>query len=254
MIYLLGHRGFVGSAIASHLQKIGADYKGLDRANYSAFKGTSCDIFINAGGSSKKRLAAEDPAKDFELNVLSTIKTLADFRCKKYILISSIDVYNDVSNPAKNSEAEQVDPSRLSPYGFHKYLCELLVMRYCSDWLILRLGGMVGEGLKKNAIFDILTSGNLFVHPHSRYQYMNASDVANALWALKDSRNEVFNVCGKGAVVLEEVAARLGVSLDQRAYFNAEEVYDINIDKVLKLVPIRPSIDAVTGFAEKFRA
>jgi len=254
MIYLLGHKGFVGSAIAKFLEKNRIEFRGIDRENYASLKGTSCDIFINAGGSSKKRLATEDPAKDLELNLISTLRTLADFKFRKYVLISSIDVYNDVSSPKNNSESAEIDASKLSNYGLSKYLCEMAVKKGCKNWLILRLGGMVGEGLKKNAIFDLLTRKSLFVHPQSKYQYMDTRDVAKVLWALKEKENEIYNVCGDYAVSLEDVAKNLGIILPKENYSLNKEAYNINVEKAKRIVAIRPSMDAVLEFAKSFKA
>jgi len=251
MIFLLGHKGFIGSAIAEYLGSENIDFVGIDRNNYNDYIEKACDIFINAGGSSRKRLAEEDPKKDFELNVLSVLNTTLDFKFGKYLLISSIDVYNDVSDERNNSEGALINPRNLSNYGFSKWLCEQIVMKYCNEWLILRLGGMVGKGLKKNAVFDLITSKSLYVNPLSEYQYMNTLEVARLLWKLRNRKNDVFNVCGDGTIKLEDIAKQLGISLDRRLYSLPKQKYSISISKVQEYENVETTEKAVFDFVAK---
>lgn len=232
MIYLLGYKGFVGSAIAKHLRLKKIKFIGIDRSNYNDFIGKKCDIFINADGSSRKRLAEEDPRKDFELNVVSTLNSVIDFHFRKYVLISSVDVYPDFSNPKNNRETAKINPEKLSNYGLSKWIGEQIVRKYCNNWLIFRLGSMVGEGLKKNAIFDLSYKQALYVHPRSTYQYINTAEVARLVYFLKGKNKEVFNICGKGVVALEEVAAYLGVKLMKELFQLKKERYEVNITKI----------------------
>jgi len=252
MIFLLGHRGFVGSAIAKYLEKKGENFDGIDRKNYKNFVGKECDIFINAGGSSKKRLAEQEPKKDFELNVVSALNTVFDFKFKKYILISSVDVYNDVANPKNNKETAEIDPSKLSNYGLSKWLCEQIVKKYCKNWLILRLGGMVGEGLKKNAIYDLLNTKSLYISPNSELQYINTVEVARIIYILRNKNNEIFNICGDGTIKLEDVAQHLNIRLDKKLYSLKKDVYNINISKINKLTKIEKTQKAVFDFVDSY--
>jgi nucleoside-diphosphate-sugar epimerase len=251
-VCILGNKGFVGSAIERFLSEKGVAVEGINRDNYEQLKGTECDIFINAAGSSSKRLAFERSEEDFRKNVAETLSSLLDFRFAKYIYISTIDVYNNVSDPVANSEVAEIDPSRLSNYGLHKWLGEQLVKKYAKKWLILRLGGMVGKGLKKNAIFDLLNRKSLFVHPESRYQYIGTDEVARILWALKDKEGEVFNVCGDGTVSLEEIADALGVRLPRENYSLKKEVYDINIEKLKLAAKVPKTKELVVQFCRTY--
>jgi dTDP-4-dehydrorhamnose reductase len=208
-VCLLGSTGFVGSAFARLFKSQGIEFAAVNIRNYQQYAGTQCDILINANGSSKKYLADEDPKLDFTLNVRSVVDSLHDFKYRLYVYLSSIDVYNNVSDPAQNHEEIVIQPEELSNYGFHKYLAELAVRKYATSppapltspfdkgrlrgilnnksspsWLIFRLGGMVGKGLKKNSIFDLLHGRPLRVHPDSAYQYLNTDDVARIVWQI----------------------------------------------------------------------
>ena len=72
------------------------------------------------------------------------------------VYLSSINVYPCVDNPRRNRETTTIDPAERAALGLHKHLAEQIVRRYAASWLICRLGGMVGAGMWKNSIFDIL--------------------------------------------------------------------------------------------------
>lgn len=249
-IFLLGSNGFVGSGIAKFFTDQNIDFTGITRDNYDEYKGQQCDLFINAAGSSKKRLAAEDPVQDFQINVMSTMNTLQDFPCKKYIMLSTIDIYPDVVNPENNAETAEIDTSKISNYGLSKYMAEQLVKHYAKDWVILRLGGMVGPSLKKNSVYDVVHYKKTFVSPKSEYQYIPTTDVAKIIMELKDDSKEIYNLCGDGTIVIEDVFRIAGVEINKELYDLRQEKYDINIDKIKAKFSIPKTREAVEGFVK----
>lgn len=247
MIFILGGKGFVGSAFVRYCQDKKIPHEVIDRKNYDSYKGKQCDILINANGNSSKVLASKNPMEDFEATVQSTRKSLLDIVFKKYVLVSSCDVYPDLAEPAKNSEEVKIDVTRQSTYGSHKYQAEESVRNGAKDWLIVRLGGMVGVGLKKNPIFDIINGGPLWVDPQSELQYMNTDDVAKTVFKLIDNgkTSEIFNICGSGLVKLQKLLDIYRVNVNP----NSPVVkYDINIEKIEKIVPMPDSMEAVMNF------
>jgi len=249
-IGILGYKGFVGSAIYKHFSASGQyEVIGIGRDNYNSFIGHHFDVFINANGNSKKLLAAKEPQLDFEMNVKTTLATLFDFKIDKYVYISSVDVYNDVSNPANNHEDAAIQPEKLSNYGFDKYLGELVVKKYAQKWLIFRCGGMVGEGLKKNPIYDMIYLKKLFVHPKSCFQFINTADVAKIIESLMEQDNEIFNVCGKGVISLETILKHFSINIYQ--YGEKIEHYEINTAKIDQLVNLKTTSDTVLSFIKK---
>jgi nucleoside-diphosphate-sugar epimerase len=208
-IFILGGRGMLGSAFADYCDKSGRPYTVIARGDYASLRGRSCDIFVNANGNSRKPLASAQPLEDFEASVRSVRASLVDFRYRRYVHLSSCDVYPTCDSAETTREEQIPDPARQSPYGFHKYLAEQCVQHVAREWLILRFGGFVGPGLKKNAIYDILRGGPLYLDPASELQYLHTARAAEIAFRLLDGGvgNEVFNVCGKGVVRLSEVAA-----------------------------------------------
>jgi len=208
MIFILGGKGFVGSAFVRYCERQGLPHTVIDREEYPLCVGQACDLLINANGNSHKPLASRMPMDDFDASVRSVRASLLDFRFRKYVHISSCDVYPDCSSPQTTRECEAPDPARQSPYGFHKFLAEQCVRHAATDWLIFRCGGFIGPGLKKNAIYDILHGGPLFLDPASELQYLHADHAAAIIFRVLNSgvSREIFNLSGKGTVPLSEVA------------------------------------------------
>ena len=241
MVFVFGAAGFVGSALVEHCRQNGIPHAGIIRQNYAEYVGKANDLFINAAGNSSKRLANSDPAADFEKNVAATLKSILDFPTRRYVYLSTIDVYHDVRNPAINSETAPLRPESMSRYGFHKYLAELLVRKYCPSHALLRLGGMVGPNLKKNAVYDIAVENRLFVHPQSKYQYLHTARVAEVVFAAAgmSTTNLLLNVCGDGLVTPEQIQSWLGRNIIPKE--SPLEHYEINIEKLKSLFEVSSS-------------
>lgn len=252
MILILGARGFVGSAFCAACAEAGLEFRGVDLDDYGSARGTRCDILINADGNSKKYIAEEDPARDFRLSVLSVMDSIRDFAFGRYVYISSVAVYDAPADPGRTVEDAALDAAAQSRYGFHKRLAEQLVMKYCPDWLVLRLGGMVGEGLSKGPVYDILTGAPLRVGAGSRFQIIRTVDVARlALRMLGEGcAREVFNVCGRGTVTLAQVQKMAG-----RAGENELPVEDwnVNTDKAHRRFGLPETEATVRGFVAGWR-
>ncbi len=216
MIFLIGAEGFVGSAFVRYFDKQQISYVAICRDDYKHFVGKNCDILINAAGNSKKYLANQDPLVDFDQSVSLTLQTLDDFKPAFYVLLSSVDVYPNLADPANNHEGMMFDPLQSSAYGLHKRMAEFLIQKHASSWLIVRLAGMVGTGLRKNPVYDILHERPLYIHPDSQYQFMSTDTVAHTVWHLIQNKmaNEIFNVCGQGLMSPRQVAALAKKPLD----------------------------------------
>ena len=216
MILILGANGFLGSAVRRACRKQGLECSGIEPEDYTGYVGQSCDVLINANGNSRKYLAQQLPLVDFAMNVGSVRQSLEDFRYGKYVLFSSAEVYPDCSGPWTTGEDSVIDPAQQTPYGFHKYLAEQCVRHRAGRWLILRLSGFVGPGLKKNAVYDIMNGNPLWVDPASEFQYLHTDDLARmvlALAALRETDGQIVNVGARGTIRLSEIARLSGRSL-----------------------------------------
>lgn len=150
---LIGFSGFVGSTLLKQ-----ADFSALFRStNIHEIENREFDVVVCAGAPAQKWLANRDPADDRK-KIESLINHLRTIKCKKFILISTVDVFKE---PIGVDESTPVDESGLHAYGLHRRLLEKFVEQHFQSHLIVRLPGLVGPGLRKNVIFDFLNNNNL---------------------------------------------------------------------------------------------
>lgn len=252
-IAVLGARGFVGSAVFEVL-RARWECVGVDLENYEEWRGRTWDVVVNANGNSKKYLAAQDPALEFDLSVRSVVRSIFDFVAERYVFISTVDVYTEFADARKTREDVEIDTQRQSPYGFHKWLAEQYVRKHGRRWLILRLGGMVGPGLRKGPIYDLLHDVPLRVHLDSRYQYIPTRTVGEVIAKLVEwgVEHEVYNVCGTGTVSLREVRDWLGKRGNEDEGLERQH-YEINNAKLKKIFPVPETTQSVKQFLASVR-
>lgn len=254
MIDIIGGKGFVGSAIVRACQRSGFAYQTITRENVDEFTGTACDILINANGNSKKYMSEREPLWDFDASVRSVRASLVNIRAGRYVHLSSCDVYPDCSSPELTQEDQALDVTGQSAYGFHKYLAELCVMRHAPEWLIFRMGGFVGPGLKKNAIYDILHGGPLWLDPESELQFINVDEAADIIVSMAASGQYkgIYNLCGTGTVRLADVIAAAGKPVECKPG-SPKTRYEVATGKLNAHVPVRGTEDAVMEFVRENR-
>lgn len=252
---VIGANGFVGSAFVRYLKTQGVNVTEVTRQNYAELAGRTSDVVIEAGCNSKKYLADQEPSREFDLSVAHRLRSLLDFPADLHVHISSVDVYHDLASAETTHEAVVIDLARTSRYGLHKLLAEDLVHHYAQKWLIIRLAGMVGPGLKKNPVYDILYNHSLRIHPDSQYQFMSTDAVAQTVWYLvnKGCRNEVFNVCGQGLISPSEIAELSGKRLDLRDLPSTSKprVVNINIAKISSFMSIPNTTKTISDFLKQ---
>jgi len=150
---LIGFSGFVGSTLLKQ-----AHFSSLFRStNIHEIENRDFDSVVCAGAPAQKWIANRDPIDDRK-KINTLIDHLGNIRCNKFILISTVDVFKE---PIRVDESTPVDESGLHAYGLHRRLLEKFVEEYFPNYLIVRLPGLVGPGLRKNVIFDLLNNNNL---------------------------------------------------------------------------------------------
>jgi nucleoside-diphosphate-sugar epimerase len=211
-------------------------------------------VVVEAACNSKKFLAEKNPLEDFDLSVAHRLRTLLDFPARFHLHISSVDVYSDLTHPETTAEDAVIDIGRSSHYGFHKLLAEDLVRHHAPRWLILRLAGMVGEGLRKNPVFDILNRQPIFIHPDSQYQFMPTDEVARIAWDLfeKGAEGEIFNLCGEGLTSPREIARLSGRELIEESQRASPRIVNVSVEKIKRLIELPETRASITEFIKNW--
>jgi nucleoside-diphosphate-sugar epimerase len=149
---LVGYSGFVGSTLLKQ-----AAFDSLYRStNIGDIDGQSFDIVVCAGAPAQKWIANREPEAD-RRKIEGLIAHLESIHCKMFILISTVDVFK---TPVGVDECTLVEAEGNHPYGNNRRLLEEFVESHFPSHLIVRLPGLVGPGLRKNVIFDLLNNNN----------------------------------------------------------------------------------------------
>lgn len=145
---LIGYTGFVGSNIITE----GCYDEIYNSKNIENIVGKKFDTIVCAGIRAEKYLANMYAEQDLDA-IKSLIEILKTVSCKKFVLISTVDIYKI---PVGVNENTKIVKDDLHPYGLNRYFMEEFVRTHFKDYLIVRLPALFGKNLKKNFIYDMI--------------------------------------------------------------------------------------------------
>jgi hypothetical protein len=186
---LIGSTGFVGSSIAN--AEIFGFKEFFSSKNMHEAAGKSFDLVVCAAPSAKKWYAIQNPQEDMMLiqNLINDLKLIS---AKKFVLISTVDVYEV---PFNKNEDDDPEPSNLNPYGFHRRLLEKFIENNFLNSCIIRLPGLFGVGLKKNIIFDLLNKNEISkINISNIYQWYPINRLQSDLQVIIKSDIKLINI------------------------------------------------------------
>lgn len=208
IVAVVGAAGFLGGFIARHLAAHGHQVIAIGRGE--PLPGRAVEALVDCNGDSRRFWANANPADSFRANVASVAeRALAPVPAGRYVYMSTIDVYGAArADRARNGEDAPLSPAGLDAYGFHKLLAEQVVRFHAARPLILRLGTLIGPGLKKNPVHDAVTGAPIRQTPDSTLSLIDLDHVARTLLALLAADAEgVFNVTASRSVTVAELVA-----------------------------------------------
>lgn len=176
---LVGYTGFVGSNLNNQFK---FDYL-YNSKNIEEIKRKNFDLLVFAGVPAVKWLANKEPENDLKI-VMKLEEILKTVDAKKFILISTIDVYSQTQNLDEDFDCSSISNQA---YGTNRLRFEQFCDDHFKNCTIVRLPGLFGKGIKKNVIFDLLNNNCLdMINKDSYIQYY---DLKN-LWADIQKANE----------------------------------------------------------------
>lgn len=150
---LIGHSGYVGSTLKRQTQ-FEATFRSHD---VEGIRGRHFDTVVCAAAPAKKWLANADPDAD-AATIDGLIDHLGTLTCDQFVLISTVDVFAD---PCGVDETTPTRLEGLHSYGSNRLRLEQFVKEHYPAAMVVRLPGLVGPGLRKNVVYDLLHNNNL---------------------------------------------------------------------------------------------
>lgn len=179
-VLITGSTGFIGGSLGRYAVQAGHTVMGTGRspkANkdwpglYTSSSTTaeslaeiasdfSPDVLLHAAGSASVSLSMADPRSDLNASVIACADVLEAVRCSDrnplVVFASSAAVYgNPLALPI--NESARVQP--ISPYGFHKAICETLAREYAEcfglDLLVCRFFSVFGASQRRLLIWEL---------------------------------------------------------------------------------------------------
>ncbi|QQG47080.1 MAG: NAD(P)-dependent oxidoreductase [Candidatus Woesebacteria bacterium] len=168
---LIGYTGFVGSNLLSqyHFDDL------YNSKNIEDIKGKKYDLIVSAATSALRWKANQEPKDDWK-GIKKLLDNLSKVNTKKFILISTVDVYPNKVGINEDTKIKFLDLKEA--YGKHRYKMELFIKRNFSDVTIIRCPQLYGDGLKKNFIYDLIFDNALdFTHKDTLMQFYHLKNI-----------------------------------------------------------------------------
>ena len=183
---IIGYSGFVGGAIL-RARSFDARYRSTD---IETIRGSQFDTVVCCGAPAEKWRANRDPTED-RARLATLTNALSYVRARRVVLISTIDVY---PSPSGVDEGTVIDAAASQPYGRHRFELE----EFCRgrfDTTVVRLPGLYGHGLKKNAVFDLLHDRPVDAMPgNARFQFYDIERVWPDVERVLEARLPLANI------------------------------------------------------------
>jgi nucleoside-diphosphate-sugar epimerase len=158
---LIGHTGFLGATLLAD----GGFTHGFDSPDFQDMRGARFDEVVCAGIPAAEFPVTQEPGPD-RAAIAALLDVLATVRADRFILISTIDVYPDPAQPL--DETAVLEGLTNHPYGE----VEKFVTSRFPNHAVVRLPALFGEGLKGNALYDLLHDNNVEkINPAAQFQW-----------------------------------------------------------------------------------
>lgn len=227
-IGLVGTTGFIGNNLLEALRKEHEVHE-ITRENldWAMTKMRSYNTVINAAGQAAKFQAEKDPIHDLRANIELLYQIKRNLEFDKFIHISSIDAYGD------------------GIYGLHKGFAEDVVRRIMPKHTILRCGSVIGPGLKKGVVYDMINNLPIRVSSNSKLQLITTSAIAEAVNnSLKFNSGTVL--CAGIPIFIEDMAKLLGREITE--FGTDEQIYNVSGAAHPNIINLKTSEDYLKEF------
>lgn len=238
-VLVTGAAGFIGRNLQEFLEGKGVEVVAVVRSKsqsagnsyvlnlpnkdiYEIIEKEKPDAVIHAAGTASVGFSVEQPFLDFNVSVPGTAIILDAIRSHSpkshFVFLSSAAVYGNQG--ALLTERSPVQP--ISPYGYHKWMGELLCREYSNlydvNTTIVRIFSGYGPGLKKQVIYDLSRKAKkandkgqsleVIGTGNETRDFIHIADVCQAISLIleRKPKDPVFNLASGKEVTISAVA------------------------------------------------
>jgi nucleoside-diphosphate-sugar epimerase len=194
------------------------------------------DAIVHCAHGRAHEVTADELYPYIEDNVQLT-RSLVSLPHKRFVYLSSIDVYPASYTPAREDQA--IDVSRVrGPYSMSKLISESIVRKHCPGYVIIRSAALLGRTMRRNSLLRIVEDDpcELGLSADSDFNYVLHDDlIAFIRTAVEQGLRGVFNAASSENVTLGRIAEILGkkVSFGRHRY----ETGRIDNSKIVRFAP-----------------
>lgn len=191
-----------------------------DRALIALIEEFRPTVLVHCAGTASVADSVREPYADFQRTAEVCAFTLEAVRkhapACRVVLLSSAAVYG---NPPALPIHEESTVQPISPYGYHKRMCEMLAEEYALiyglDVAILRLFSAYGERLRKQVLFDLcrkFTAADadiveIYGTGSETRDFIHAADVAQVVdCVIRERASGEFNVASGVQTSIRDIA------------------------------------------------
>lgn len=256
-IAVIGAGGFVGGALLGALRDAGGDCIGLRRAD--PLPTDPVDIVVDCNGEGRRFWSNQNPDESYRRSVATVEDRLHQLNAGIYVYVSTVDVYGEgCARPATSTEDTAIDVEALDTYGRHKFMAECMVLDKAPRPLVLRCATLIGPGLRKNPVYDLMHDASLRMTADSTLSLVHTETLSRAVQVLLEaSQQGVYNIAASQPMtvpaVRDMVARARGVDPDAMPE-HAERItttYDLNVEKISAWIDMPTSEAALAAFLER---
>lgn len=231
---ITGHKSGLGRYLYEHFGGIGFD-RNMPQALFEHIRREGVDVIIHCASQPPRAVTWRSLYPFIDDNVLLT-ERIAKVSHKKFIFISSVDVYPKATGSHKEGEDIPLESIK-NFYALTKLISESIVSNKSTNYLILRCTALLGKNSRKNSLIKIIEgTRELTLSGRSTFNYILHSDIADFIeYAINKDIRGIYNVASSKNTTLLEVANSLGKKVRFGSYIY--NVGGIDNSKISSIFP-----------------
>ena len=210
---LIGHTGFIGSNLKKDF--VFDDF--YNSSNIADIEDREYEMVLSCANSSVIWKVNKNPDEDLR-NINKFIEHIKTIKAKKFVLISTIDVFENPVDVYEDSGFGNLDKH---PYGKHRLMLEKFIQEKFPNSLIIRLPVTYGMNFRKNVIYDALNDKDLHkVDTSASLQFYHVNNLMKDITLALINNLKVLNIATEPIVVKDLYKEVFDLELDNKSSGN----------------------------------